>query len=672
MHHFRFVALLFAAVVASPIVLGPSDAGAQQECKTVAYIGNHPRGKSALGWSEQAQGIAHDDQNWFISRNLNFYKIPATHDLDFPVSCDTVPCSDIRDTPFASYDHLGGLDHHRGFVCIGVHKIGHPEVPSILAFFGADDMELKSTFRVPTIESEVCEADGTGCVNSVAFCAIDSAGYVYTDGTPRNGNRLQKFKINWDEMEAGADARILDRFVVELFDEEGAPLEIFSTQGADFSDSGVLFLSNGNPKKDCDCGIHVFDMRLGDEASSPLCSTGDWDCRGTRLERSHNGHSTETPFNFEYNPGTFGGQEPEDVTWWDLTQRGAPPVPGTTTANVEVASSQLHALMLDNELFEDRVWIKHYQQCEALEGVVVNPLIAEIDVDVGLLRVFPIEVSNSGDTDLQLEDLQIRPGGSRAFTIVSSPALPVLLSPGSRTTIEVEFVPTVGSTESAVLEITTSDADTPFLEVALFGRGVSHVEQLQDLISLFDLAVAEGQLEGVGRGNSAEGRRDALRDMLEEALRSRESGFVEQSCGQLRAALLHADGAPKPPDFVAGEAAETLAAEIRHLRENLGCKIGQCPMPGWLRPHPPGSGRVRDGEASRANGWREPLKALRRIATSSHACRRRTDRSALDRHTWRPGQYWDRDDRFRAGGSGLGGRGQHLTGGQPSAGAWTY
>jgi hypothetical protein len=91
------------------------------------------------------------------------------------------------------------------------------------------------------------------------------------------------------------------------------------------------------------------------------------------------------------------------------------------------------------------------------------------------------------------------------------------------------------------------------------------------LDEVFDPAVEAGTLVGDGPGNSASGRLNALRNMIEAAGDLIEMGEIEAACDQLLDALNRVDGAFPPPDFAAGPAVSMVAGEIVQLRDNLGC-----------------------------------------------------------------------------------------------------
>ncbi|MBA7668968.1 hypothetical protein ES703_77089 [subsurface metagenome] len=94
---------------------------------------------------------------------------------------------------------------------------------------------------------------------------------------------------------------------------------------------------------------------------------------------------------------------------------------------------------------------------------------------------------------------------------------------------------------------------------------------VENLLDFIDDSVVAGTLEGDGPGNSADNRLNALKNMIEAAGDLIDAGDTSRACQQLLDAYKKCDGDPKPPDFVRGPAASTLAGMIQQLRDNLGC-----------------------------------------------------------------------------------------------------
>lgn len=100
---------------------------------------------------------------------------------------------------------------------------------------------------------------------------------------------------------------------------------------------------------------------------------------------------------------------------------------------------------------------------------------------------------------------------------------------------------------------------------------ISTCTPIVDILDFFDDSVENLSLEGSGPGKSADGRLQALRNMLESAGNLIAVGDIDGACAQLIAALGKCDGEPVPPDFVSGSAAEELKDMIMELIASLGC-----------------------------------------------------------------------------------------------------
>jgi len=92
------------------------------------------------------------------------------------------------------------------------------------------------------------------------------------------------------------------------------------------------------------------------------------------------------------------------------------------------------------------------------------------------------------------------------------------------------------------------------------------------ILDFFDESVADVTLFGIGPGNSANGRLNALRNMLEMAGDLINIPDIEGACTQLESALGKCDGDPLQPDFVTGSAVSTLYDMIVELMTELGCE----------------------------------------------------------------------------------------------------
>src|SRR5207244_1436830 len=152
------------------------------------------------------------------------------------------------------------------------------------------------------------------------------------------------------------------------------------------------------------------------------------------------------------------------------------------------------------------------------------------------------------------------------------PPLPTVIASLQSAQVEVQFAPSLDGLAMGALEVVSDAPTNASISIPLAGRGVPFAEQAANIIESFDEVVNAGELLGQGPGTSANGRLAALRNMLVAAATLIDQGLIQQACAKLQDALNRTDGAPQPSDFVAGPAAAELAAQIRALRSNLGCK----------------------------------------------------------------------------------------------------
>ncbi len=157
--------------------------------------------------------------------------------------------------------------------------------------------------------------------------------------------------------------------------------------------------------------------------------------------------------------------------------------------------------------------------------------------------------------------------------LLSASELPIVLAPGDVVDVTITFFPTSAVLHQGLLTVVSDDPDESFVFVDLLGNGLAGAveDQATVLEAAIGAGVAAGTLVGSGSGNSANGRLQAFANMIDAAGDLIEAGFIEDACGQLRSASKRIDGDPRPPDFVAGDDAELIKAEIDFLLSSLGC-----------------------------------------------------------------------------------------------------
>ena len=191
------------------------------------------------------------------------------------------------------------------------------------------------------------------------------------------------------------------------------------------------------------------------------------------------------------------------------------------------------------------------------------------EVRVGDSAMQIVTVSNEGTTTLSLYDASFETGDDFSVEPLS---LPAVIGPGSTLDVTLSFAPAMVGAASDLLRI---EIDGGPLDVSVEGTGVlaelPPSQRIAEILEFFDAAVEDGSLADDGPGSSAEGRREALRNMLKAAGDLIDEDRTDEACQQLRDALERTDGDQKPPDFVSGAAAAELAARIEELMTSLVC-----------------------------------------------------------------------------------------------------
>ena len=279
------------------------------------YLGHDHPNEAENYWSQEAQGLAHDDDHWFLTQVTDLWRVPVEDNLAADNPGPNVRHKAIEDTPLsrAGYNHFGDLAHfeHQGRRYLFIPITGPEGGPCpAIAVFDPDTLNYVDH----------------ACVRTASWVALDLAGLLYVC----EGTALFRYEVRWDLL-ADRNLQLESETQIPVRDENGRSLNWNAQQGGAFSSDGaLLYISTGHPDHPAGPnGIHVFD-------------TTTW----RRVRKSSNG---SMPFNFAYAP-RLESEEPEGLTIWDLDDGRAPGIRG-----------QLHVILLDNDWpSDDDVFVKHY------------------------------------------------------------------------------------------------------------------------------------------------------------------------------------------------------------------------------------------------------------------------------------------------------------------------
>ncbi len=104
--------------------------------------------------------------------------------------------------------------------------------------------------------------------------------------------------------------------------------------------------------------------------------------------------------------------------------------------------------------------------------LAINGSMAFGSVDVGSTATRTVQLFNVGSTDLHVNGFSLS-GGSAEFSIISGPATPVTILPGSHIDFTVQFAPASAGDKTATFQISSDDPFQPSLTLAASGTGVA-------------------------------------------------------------------------------------------------------------------------------------------------------------------------------------------------------
>ncbi len=316
-------ACAFLACIISPAAAQTVNDGYQM------YIGGYPIAETS--WSNDCQGIAHDDNNWFITQTEVLWKIPVQLDLRTVTSSSP---GVIRRT-LGSYPALTGY-HHTGDLVVHRHNgVDYLLVP----LEGPGLLGTIAVFNCATL-NYITHAELHNQAGDAGWCAVDSAGVLYS--SLQHASFLKTYDVNWPLLQSSGILSTTARTPEAMLDEAGAALDLVTMQGGEFAPGGqLLYLisgfyddSGGLEERE---GIHILqrEVQPGGAVS--------WR-RVAHSTRGIGGH-----FDFYYDPGFPTYEEPEGLTIWNLDDGRAPGIRG-----------QLHAMVSDNDAITGDIDLKHY------------------------------------------------------------------------------------------------------------------------------------------------------------------------------------------------------------------------------------------------------------------------------------------------------------------------
>lgn len=290
------------------------------------YIGNYPEDREN-GWSEEVNGVCHDEGNWFFTQNGNLWRFPAKHNLKD--TCKSAnPAEGIFEVKTSL--HMGDIDYYNKYVFVPISNN-----PVHIRAYRAKDLALVA-------KSYMIKPNGTK-FDDCGWLAINpKSGYLYTsDGDVNSSSPILIYKIDMDAVKKGKDF-LTYHSCITLYDIDGTLLKRGSMQGGCFDNENHLHISNGywtREYKNNNGGISVFAVPQYPEKNSHELVT--------RMTHSNQNRD----FRYEF---SGVGDEPEGLTYWEVDSLGI---------NTPGIHGELHAIMLNNTgTGDDDLYFKHFRR----------------------------------------------------------------------------------------------------------------------------------------------------------------------------------------------------------------------------------------------------------------------------------------------------------------------
>ena len=317
------------------------------------------------GWSNELNGVCHDDENWYFTQNGRLWKFPIGHNLNTSCKREDRANGIFMVNPFDTLRsiypkrgknsilccvHLGDIDH---FTQNGVGYIFVPVIAEYVSPMGSSKKYSSiSVFKacdLSFVSAQVIRREDGKVFSTLGWLAINQKnGLLYTsDNEANSGNGDSKSKIHVYKIGDPSKANPLTlHSTAILADENGNTLKRGAMQGGCFDGDYHLYIMNGwwtqkashNYSKDGKGGISVFKT-----SKNPAEGQTEMLYRLTRSYQTGG-------FQYQFDKT---GDEPQGLTYWDLDKdRRAPGIDG-----------QLHAIMLSNTgTGDDDFYFKHYRR----------------------------------------------------------------------------------------------------------------------------------------------------------------------------------------------------------------------------------------------------------------------------------------------------------------------
>lgn len=345
---------------------------------TYKFLGDYPDNDEG-DWTDSLQGVTHnDDGYWIFTQKTRIFKFHISEDLAAAGRAGN-PNTEPMPEPLVRRrcNHFGDPDYillnGEGYLFVPVEGEdgGLCQDEPVIAVFrdsgGGGSLEFVDWAPLPR-------------QTRAGWCAISPVDrWLYTSSNKVDSETpIFRYEIDFNLLLATdkLSLRAVSDFLLK--DKDDQPIEIKKhMQGGTFSPDGKLYTVSGRLRKVNVAGAAAGAVVGGVPGAVIGGSVGDdsWKARyggirvfdqtGILIEKSS---TTGNGLKYAYKPGFQHNQEPEGITYWDTDQ-----LAGERHAGI---SGQLHGILLNKQLGDDNIWLKHYSVAPIPNGA--NPTAFQI------------------------------------------------------------------------------------------------------------------------------------------------------------------------------------------------------------------------------------------------------------------------------------------------------
>ena len=315
---------------------------------TYKFLADYPDNKER-DWTDSLQGVTHNnDGYWIFTQKTRIFKFHISEDLEAASRVGN-PNTEPMPQPLAQLgcNHFGDPEYillnGEGFLFVPVEGEdgGACQDKPVIAVFrdsgGEGSLEFVDWALLPSQTADL----GTG---RAGWCAISPVNRLLYTSTNKVDSEtpIFRYEIDFNRLLATGKLSLEPASDFVIRDKDDQPIEIKKyMQGGAFSPDGKLYTVSGRLRSE--------DDLVGDSWKAKYGGIRVFDQTGILTEKSS---TSGAGLKYAYKPGFTARQEPEGITYWDTDQFAG-------ERHVGIAG-QLHGILLNNQVGDDNIWLKHY------------------------------------------------------------------------------------------------------------------------------------------------------------------------------------------------------------------------------------------------------------------------------------------------------------------------